>query len=108
MSAVVYELQAAQGELDRAEGLIRGFPLAKLLDTRTGDMVPALKGVRFLGDLPVIDGIAAILGTAASSYDDMQKGDDWTAVPKEASVNVGSIAAGTAVALGIVAPRGHE
>jgi uncharacterized protein YukE len=95
-------LQSAQASLDEAEGLARRIPFTKLLDTRTGDVLPWLKGVKFLGEIPVVDGIAVVVGTAASSYDDMQKGDDWTAVPKEAAVNVGAIAAATAVAVTIV------
>jgi uncharacterized protein YukE len=99
-------LQGAEGELDRAEGLLRRFPFLKLLDAKTGDVFPALKDgsatARFVGDIPILDGIAVVLGTALSSYDDMQKGDDWRAVPKEAAVNVGAIAAGTATMVVIV------
>jgi uncharacterized protein YukE len=96
-------LQAAEGELDRAEGLIRDLPGIKLISIKTGDLIPAARGLRALGDLPFADVVAAVLATAFSSYDDMQKGDDWRAVPGEAAVNFGSIAIGVGITAGIIA-----
>jgi uncharacterized protein YukE len=107
--------QNASAELDKLDELVKKVPLAKRLDVRVGSLLKLAPGLadesrmlKFLGDIPVIDVAAAVAGTALQSYDDMQKGEDWTAIPKELTANVGGIVAGVAagVAVGAVVVAG--
>jgi hypothetical protein len=107
--ATLRALNEANAELDSVERM--NSPLSKLFDIRLSDVSPVLKGAaegsrgaRFLGDIPGVDIVAGAISTGVLSYDDMQKGDDWTAMPKEGSAQVASIVAGAAagVAAGAV------
>jgi uncharacterized protein YukE len=106
----VAKFQAATEDLDRMEALVKKVPLAAVLDARVGSaavkLIPGLaKGsgmIKFLDEIPIVDVAAAVAGTALQSYDDMQKGDDWTAIPKELTANAGGIIAGVAVGAVIV------
>ena len=107
--ATLRALNEANAELDSVERM--NSPLTKLFDIRLTDVSPALKGAaegsrgaRFLGDIPGVDIVAGAISTGVLSYDDMQKGDDWTAVPKEGSGQVASIVAGAAA--GVAAGAG--
>ena len=80
--------------------------LTKLMDVRLSKLAPALevaadgsRGLRMLGEVPVVDLVAGGIVTGIATYDDMQKGDDWwTALPKEGSTQAVAIAAGAVVA----------
>jgi uncharacterized protein YukE len=83
--------------------------LSRLLDIRAGDLVPALRTAadgsrlaRFASDIPFVDIAAAVIATGLTSRDDMQKGDDASAVPKELSANVAAIGAGAVVGAVVV------
>jgi hypothetical protein len=83
--------------------------LMKLMDVRAGEVVPGLRAAadgsriaRFGADLPLIDIAAIGVATGLTSYDDMQKGDDASAIPKELSANVVAAVAATVVATVVV------
>jgi hypothetical protein len=111
--ATLQALNEANAELDSVERFDSRW--TKLIDLRISDVTPGLKAAseasraaRFLGDVPVVDVAAGIVATGLLSYDDMQKGDDWSAVPKEASAQAAGIVAGVAagVAVGVVVVGG--
>ncbi|MGF1427217.1 hypothetical protein [Kitasatospora sp. LaBMicrA B282] len=118
------KLAGLEGKLTSAEGVEARTPLAKALDVRvsaffsgvaaeagTSEELSLLrKTVRFAGDIPVLDVLAAGAGTYFGAEDDIEKGMPWyEAVPENALSNVGSLAvgaaAGTAV-YGVVAGLG--
>lgn len=83
--------------------------LMKLLDTRAGQWIPGLRAAadesrlaRLGADIPIIDIATVAVSTGLASRDDMQKGDDASAVPKELSANVVALAAGAVVATVVV------
>lgn len=115
------KLASAQGDLTAAEKLESHTPLSKVLDVRlstamsllgvearaSGELDFVQKSVKFVGDVPVLDALAAGAGTYLGAEDDMEKGMPWyEAVPENALSNVGSLAvgavAGTAIG-GLVA-----
>jgi uncharacterized protein YukE len=108
--ATAAKFAKATDDLARTEALVKKVPLATVLDYRVASAVVKLapglaeesRMMKFLGEIPVIDVGAAVAGTALQSYDDMQKGDDWTAIPKEFTANAGGIIAGVAVGAVVV------
>lgn len=112
--ATLDALQNANKQLDGVERW--DTKLAKMMDFRAGQLVPGLRAAadgsrlaRFGADIPVVDIAAVGMSTALTSRDDMQKGDDASAIPKELSANVVAIAAGAVVAtvvVGVVAAAG--
>jgi uncharacterized protein YukE len=100
-------LEKANEDLTRIERW--DTKLAKLMDVRAGEVIPGLRAAadgsrlaRFGADIPVIDIAAVGIATGLSSRDDMQKGDDASAIPKELSANVVALAAGAVVATVVV------
>jgi hypothetical protein len=107
-------LMKANSELDQVERW--DTKLAKFLNIRAGDLVPGLRVaaadsrlLRLADDIPVVDLAAAVITTGLATYDDMQKGDDLSALPKELSTNVVALAAGAVVAgvaIGVIVTLG--
>jgi hypothetical protein len=103
------ELRSARTDLAAAEGSENA--LTKLLGTTPKD-IPAVsrltdgigdgtlgKLVDFGEDVPVLDILAAAVGTGVSTYSDVRDGQPWyEGLPEEALANVSGIAAGTVVA----------
>ncbi|WP_327068640.1 WXG100 family type VII secretion target [Kitasatospora sp. NBC_01302] len=110
------ELASAQTDLTAAEKVESRFPLARKLDVRLSTFMTAFgyeagasaerslldKGLKFGGDIPVLDAVAAAAGTVLGAEDDMHKGMHWyEAWPENALANVGSLAVGTAAGTAI-------
>lgn len=114
-------LAEAQSRLVAAEESELRYPFSKLLDARfssvfrrlgadigeAGGFKATSKLGRWVGDLPLIDAGAAVLGTFLGARDDMEKGQGPVeAIAGNAMANIGGLAAGalagTAVA-GLVA-----
>jgi hypothetical protein len=100
-------LEKANEDLTRIERW--DTKLAKLMDVRAGEVIPGLRAAadgsrlaRFGADIPIIDIAAVGVSTSLTSRDDMQKGDDASAIPKELSANVVALAAGAVVATVVV------
>jgi hypothetical protein len=103
------ELRSARTDLASAEGSENA--LSKLLGKTPKD-IPAVsrltdgvgdgvlgKLVDFGEDVPVLDILAAAVGTGVSTYSDVRDGQPWyEALPEESLANVSGIAAGTVVA----------
>jgi uncharacterized protein YukE len=105
--ATLDALMKANNDLDKVERWDN--KLMKFLDTRAGDLAPALRTaagdsrlLRLASDIPVVDVAATVIATGLASYDDMEKGDDLSAVPKELSTNLVAIAAGAVVATVVI------
>jgi hypothetical protein len=104
--ATLRALNDANAELDSLER--SDSRLSKLFDVRLGtllrlsEVADGARAMKLFADVPVVDVVAGGLSTGIASYQDMQKGDDWTAIPKEASAQVVGIAAGAAVGAAVV------
>ncbi|WP_329583047.1 hypothetical protein OG500_23095 [Kitasatospora sp. NBC_01250] len=105
------ELASAQTDLAAAEKVESRFPLSSEVDVRASTFMTGLtsearataesdlleKTVKFAGDIPVLDYVAAGAGTYLGARDDIQKGMPWyEAVPENALANLGSLAVGSA------------
>lgn len=101
------DLAGAKNELASAESLESKTFGSKLVDTRVGDMFMALdhsaegddsllsKLLKGGEDVPVIDAVAALGGSALDSYNDMKDGEPWyEAIPEDSLSNVAGLAAG--------------
>jgi hypothetical protein len=103
------KLKGVNDRLTSAESVEGKSPLAKSLDVRLSSVFTGLtaeadaagrlsflqKTVKFAGDIPVIDVLAAGAGTYFGAKDDMEKGMPWyEAVPENALSNVAGLAVG--------------
>lgn len=104
----VKALADANAELDQVEKKVRAV---KFFDVRVGSVVlkvaPGLSGesrlFKAFADVPILDIVTVVAGTALQSTDDNQKGQDWSsAVPQELTANVAGVAAGVVVGAAVV------
>ena len=114
-------LRDARGDLDavhaRLDGAVNGesrLPGSKLLDLRFSDAAAALgrggadsveglaRASKFLGDIPVVDGLAVLAGTYFGTESDLQKGGSlWPSLAENAGANVVAVGAGAAAGIAV-------